>query len=70
MQYKLGYLWKGKGTCHDSVLVAARALPIAPVVLSEGDFDVILMFFSTKGCWQKAASGVKPDAAHMDLFLA
>lgn len=53
MQYKLGYLWKGKGTCHDSVLVAARALPIAPAVLSEGDFDVILMFFLQRAVGKK-----------------
>lgn len=53
MQYKLGYLWKGKGTCHDSVLVAAHALPIAPAVLSEGDFDVILMFFLQRAVGKK-----------------
>lgn len=31
MQYKLGYLWKGKGASHYFVLVAAQVAQIAPV---------------------------------------
>ena len=35
MQYKLGYLWKGKGACNCFALVAAQVPQIAPVVCDD-----------------------------------